>query len=529
MKRLSLSIENICRDFFTASAEKFPIVSASDEFYYFPQVTSQQKDWSRWDDFSKDAVSSFAERLTGYERDLAAIQCCHEEAFQQNVEARMDFSFLKRAITTLREQLVEVRTWEKQPTFYLTIACLGLAEALESGDFSAAAARAGTLPAFIDNACKSLENMPELFRDLGLTMLNGTRQYFLSLTKRLPSLKKALQQLQVLEGFLHSAETQPDFRMPQNLVEKIFRKHLNCGLDIPSIASVLDAEIDDMQAFLEKQATAIERGASWENMIEKIPMPEVPDAGLVAMYHDQVQELKDHCMSVGFLSQRDVIGCPVRVLPVPSFLSATRTASSYSIPPDYPPTGGVFYVINADNPEEASKAYQREFRILTAHETYPGHHFLDATRLSLGRPIRRYIERPIFYEGWACFAETLMQVTGYFSTPYDQMLLARRRLWRAMRGKVDLGLQTGTLNFSKAAEYLMKTGINPADAASVVRKYPLNPGYQLCYTLGLRQFLKLFQLFGENDLNGFVRRAVSQGEIDFENLQRILALKSQAS
>jgi hypothetical protein len=73
----------------------------------------------------------------------------------------------------------------------------------------------------------------------------------------------------------------------------------------------------------------------------------------------------------------------------------------------------------------------------------------------------------------------------------------------------------------------MKTGINQADAASVVRKYPLNPGYQLCYTLGLKRFLTLFQVFGENDINGFVKHAVSQGEIDFENLERILSLKNQ--
>jgi len=55
---------------------------------------------------------------------------------------------LTRAVTTLREQLTEVRTWEKQPTFYLTIACMGIAEALESEDPSAGAARVETLPAF---------------------------------------------------------------------------------------------------------------------------------------------------------------------------------------------------------------------------------------------------------------------------------------------------------------------------------------------------------------------------------------------
>ena len=527
MIRPSPSIEDICRDFFAASADRFPIASASDEFYYFPQVKPRQRDWSCWDDFSESAVSSFAQKLAGYEKDLDAIACCHQGTFEQGLDAQTDFLFLKRTITTLREQLIDVRTWERQPTFYLTIACLGIAEALESDDPSAGAARAETLPVFIDTARASLKHMPELFRDLGLAMLSGTKKYFLSLRKRLPALKTTLQRLDLFEGFLQRAETLPDFRMPQTLVEKIFRNHLNCGLDIPSIQSVLDTEIHDMQAFLRKQSRVLAGNESWENVIDKIPMPKVPAGGLVDLYHHQVQALAAHCMSAGLLSHREATRCPVRVVPVPSFLSATRTASSYSVKPDYPSSGGIFYVINAKDPDEARKAYQREYRILSAHETYPGHHFLDSARLSLDRPIRRCIERPIFYEGWACFAETLMQWTGYFNRATDQMLLARRRLWRAMRGKVDIGLQTGALNFSTAAEYLMKTGINRADAAAVVRKYPLNPGYQLCYTLGLKQFLDLFQMFGENDTNGFVRRAVSQGEIDFENLQRILALENQ--
>jgi uncharacterized protein (DUF885 family) len=284
-----------------------------------------------------------------------------------------------------------------------------------------------------------------------------------------------------------------------------------------------------MQVRLQRYAAGIKRDTSWEDVIHEIPSPTVPEEGLVALYRDQVMRLAEHCLACGFLSERDITSSPVQVLPVPSFMSATRTASSYSVQPDYPSSGGIFYVINADNPKEVHKPYQREFRILSAHETYPGHHFLDSVRLNLSRPLRRCIEKPIFYEGWACFAEKLMQITGYFDNTYDHMLLARRRLWRAMRGKIDLGLQTGTLSFPDAVEYLMKTGINQKDAAAVVRKYPLNPGYQLCYTLGFKRFSTLFQKFGGHEVKSFVKHAVSQGEIGLEDLERILILKLQAS
>jgi hypothetical protein len=522
----SSSMDDICQEFFAASAEQFPIASASDEFFYFPQVKPQKRDWSRWDAFSESAVNSFARKLLEYETVLDRIKIRQANMAQQDLEKQVDLSFLKQTITTLREQLTEVRTWEKQPTFHLTIACLGVAEALESDDPLAATARMETLPSFIDTARNSLKQMPTLFRDLGLTMLASTKRYLISLIPRLPGAKAALPSIDALESFLKKAKTQPDFRMPDSLVRKIIRHHLGCRLDIPAIQSVLDSEIHDMQALLKKHATAIADDITWERVIDKIPLPTVPSGGLVALYDDQVMQLAKHCLSCGFLSENALSDYPVHVRPVPPFLSTIRTASSYSVQPDQPPTGGIFYVINADKLEEARKTYQKEFRILSAHETYPGHHFLDSNRLHLSQTIRRCIEKPIFYEGWACFAEKLMQLTGYLDNEHDNMLLARRRLWRAMRGKVDLGLQTGSLDFPGAIEYLMKTGINEGDAAAVVRKYPLNPGYQLCYTLGFKRFSTLYKTYGQGNLVDFVRHTVSHGEIDFEDLERILAIKS---
>ncbi len=166
--------------------------------------------------------------------------------------------------------------------------------------------------------------------------------------------------------------------------------------------------------------------------------------------------------------------------------------------------------------------YHREYRMTCAHETYPGHHLLDASRLSLAQPLRRAIEQPIFHEGWACFAEELMRLTGYFSRPGDQLLLARRRLSHAIRGKVDIGLQTGTMNIPTAANYLKEMGISRERAMSSARKYPLNPGYQLCYTLGLHRFLDLFHRYGGDNLPNFARTVLAQGEIHFTYLEKIL-------
>ena len=183
----------------------------------------------------------------------------------------------------------------------------------------------------------------------------------------------------------------------------------------------------------------------------------------------------------------------------------------------------MFYVINAGRAGESAKGYQREYQILASHESYPGHHLLDAHRWSLKSRVRRAVEQPVFYEGWACFAEEMMRETGYFKSVGDHLLMARRRLWRAMRGKVDLGLQTGRMPFPEAVRLLAETGMPTEDAMSAARKYTLNPGYQLCYTAGIRRFLDLYKTYGQNDLPRFTRTVLGQGEIDFADLEQVLA------
>jgi uncharacterized protein (DUF885 family) len=117
-----------------------------------------------------------------------------------------------------------------------------------------------------------------------------------------------------------------------------------------------------------------------------------------------------------------------------------------------------------------------------------------------------------------------MRQTGYFNSPGERLLVARRRLWRAIRGKVDIGLQTGAMDLKMAAGYLGKTGVVVKDAISVVRKYPLNPGYQLCYTIGLHRFLDLYQRHGQQNLKNFVAAVLCRGEIDFKDLEYALRL-----
>jgi uncharacterized protein (DUF885 family) len=218
-----------------------------------------------------------------------------------------------------------------------------------------------------------------------------------------------------------------------------------------------------------------------------------PDAGevdILALYRGEVARLWEFWQQSGALPP---LKGRVVVAQTPVYLKSLRSSASYAAP--WGPPGerpGYFYV----TPEiEAAGHHFRHYRFLSAHETVPGHHLLDAARLSLGAPVARQYESPLFYEGWACYAETLLMSEGYLTSQADYLVYWQRRLWRALRGLADLELQRGRWNLDQGLDCLHRAGYPEATARLQVLHLTLNPGYQLCYTLGLKEMLRLRDLF----------------------------------
>ena len=138
--------------------------------------------------------------------------------------------------------------------------------------------------------------------------------------------------------------------------------------------------------------------------------------------------------------------------------------------------------------------------------------------------IRRHIEFPIFYEGWACISEELLFDTGFFHNSFDRMLSAKRRLWRAVRGKMDLEIHTREKSLKQAAAFLSDYGIADTKASELVKKYILKPGYQLSYAIGRYYFRNIYESFvrqGGRPEN-FSCRVLSCGEVGFKQLTQFL-------
>jgi uncharacterized protein (DUF885 family) len=483
---------------------------ASDEFHFFPQACSDQPDWSLWDDFSTESVAEFKSCSDRWQKKLA-----HFHQSVPDPAAKIDAELLQRVLQTLLEQLTLFSPQRTQPTFYLTIIGIGLSEALDHGR-QAWFDRLKGLPGFINQARRNLQTVPQQFVRMGLDVLPKQIAWLNSLAPPRNLLQPVLGALSEFETYLEAIPVNEAYLPEVDLYERIAYAHMRCELTPDAIAGAIEQELNETLEILTKQAERLAPGQPWQKIVENLPRPELPSGGVPEVFRQTIDQLAQHSVAQGLLSSEESAAWPVKVEIIPDYMRPVRSNAAFSAPPGHPPRGGIFYIQNA----EGAAALPADYRLLTAHETYPGHHLLDSRRWQLNRMARRHIEFPIFYEGWASFAEELLFDSGYFESQIDRMLLAKRRFWRAMRGRVDLEIHTRRRTLEQAAALLSEFGLAPGQTRAMVNRYILKPGYQLAYTIGRRRFRQLYDQFRKTGQGSraFARKVLAQGEIAFDTL-----------
>jgi uncharacterized protein (DUF885 family) len=286
----------------------------------------------------------------------------------------------------------------------------------------------------------------------------------------------------------------------------------------------LQDELQTMKEVLLQETARQAPGLTWLEAKRLIPFVDVEGQGLLDLYGRELERMELHCRQHGLVPDKRMKSAVLEVSAVPESLAAIRASDSYASTPGHPPSGGVFFVLEHGLNCGGQFGRSLEYRMTAAHEAWPGYHLLDSCRWALDRPLRRPLESPLFYEGWACLAEELMARTGYFNGPWDRFLLAKRRVERAARGLIDLGLQGGRMTIDQAVELLVGVGYRREVASSVIPKYLLRPGYQVCYSFGLMQALNLLDKYGNNAVGTFSRTLLTQGEIGFDRLEKTLVV-----
>ena len=217
----------------------------------------------------------------------------------------------------------------------------------------------------------------------------------------------------------------------------------------------------------------------------------------------------------------------------------TALGAFYQAPSeDFSRPGGVWYAI-PDDPhvplyEEVSVAY---------HEGFPGHHLQIGTQMLTGDRLSRLHRTVVWYsgsgEGWALYAERLMEELGYFERPEYVLGMVVSHLLRACRVVIDIGCHVGypipdtapiaggeKWNFDLGVKVLEELAFQANDyAVSEVTRYLGWPGQAISYKLGERVILDLRESekrrLGEQfSLRNFHDRVLEIGPVGLDLLTR---------
>ena len=220
---------------------------------------------------------------------------------------------------------------------------------------------------------------------------------------------------------------------------------------------------------------------------------------------------------------------------------------AYYLPPseDHSRPGGIWYSVGDQTTfplyQEVSTAY---------HEGFPGHHLqfvvVMSRRDELSRAHRQLLWHSGYGEGWALYAERLMDELGFFEQPEHRFGMLASHLFRAARVVVDLGLHLGfpipvsarsdgreRWDFDGAVEFMQRIGMQTeATARSEVLRYLGWPGQAISYKIGEREILAIRDEVRRRegaafDLASFHRRVLGGGSLRLAMLRDRLLVSDQ--
>lgn len=214
---------------------------------------------------------------------------------------------------------------------------------------------------------------------------------------------------------------------------------------------------------------------------------------------------------------------------------------AWYVPPaeDFSRPGSIWY---APGEREALPYWQE---VSTAyHEGFPGHHLQVGTVVLERDNLSRFQRSVVWYsgagEGWALYAERLMDELGFFEQPEYRLGLLASQLFRSTRVVVDIGchleltipehapLHAGeTWAYETAVDYIQHIGLQPADVSiSEVLRYLGWPGQAITYSVGEREILAMRDRAQDGSgfvLKDFHRRMLAAGPIRLDQLAEEMA------
>jgi len=534
-------LQTLASDYFRRLSRRFPVMCAGDEFHAFPRALAANEFLDRMERLSPEEIEESIAVLKEFQRQLAG-PLDPEEGFEESLDRRL----LSAGIAGILLELESSESWRHDPSLYLKIAFVGLDHALNkpfddcSQVIQRTLARLDKIPSLLRRGAGNLRLVPRTHHRAALLMVEDCREYlgeigriswFESSAKYSKALQEVHSSLEDFENALTGMIPCDDGDIPAPKLETVLARRFLWNRSLEEAREIGEIEWEESLRELERLRREIDPGQSWQEIYHSYLPPEVRSAEVFTLYEREMGRLFSFFTRHGL---GESLSDPLPLIrETPRYLRSVRGSASFAAALGADPREkDVFYLTtrplalqSAESRERLAGRLHREYAFLTAHETVPGHFLLDSARRKIPNPIRSQMESPLFYEGWATYAESLLRDYGYEQSPMDCLVHARRRLWRAARCRIDVGLAAGSLGKGEAVELLVRTGFSPEDAARQVRRFQLSPGYQLCYTLGCYEILRLRSTHGNRmGLNRFHREILEGGQLPFQFIDQRLKM-----
>ncbi|MGD8923351.1 MAG: DUF885 family protein [Syntrophobacterales bacterium] len=524
-------ISRIAQEYFSLLARAFPVMCASDEFHFLPRVQEAAQWFDQIDQLSQEAIAA----AVGSVRDLQTR--LKKQSGEKDFEEEIDRQLLLHNMDGLLIELEEIQSWRHNPLIYLKIGCIGVDHALNKPADNAkeclgrTGERLAGLKGLLAQAGENLKNIPGPYHRAGLAMAEDAREYLEEILRYadregfrkqlgLPC-REAQEALAVLTERLRQIGPAATETVKPVAVAELVQRHFGCTRPLDEIYAIAEDEWQDSQKEMERLRQTINPKLEWQQLYESYQPGRGEELDLFQLYGAEITSLRDLCRGLHLLD--DHKDQEVTLSETPTYLRSVRSAASYSTPlTTEPREQACFYITSTISPSNTQvdnlrrQRLHREYRFLSAHETYPGHHLLDSIRRHLDNPVRRQVESPLFYEGWAYYAESILGESGHVQDSLELLVDCKRRLWRAARCLIDAGLALHRFTTEAAASLLVSVNFARDEAVAQVERFQLNPGYQLCYSLGKYEILNLRQRFKPKfGWQRFHRLLLEGGEIPF--------------
>lgn len=359
-------------------------------------------------------------------------------------------------------------------------------------------------PGFLGDARATIESPAGIFVDAALASLGGggeliarAAQHFGAATPDLaePLTAAAHDALEALTTFgraLTSEIAPSDDPLAHAVGEVQFERHLHHEHALrggaPELWRYGARLMEETEAEVQRAAALIDDSRPWQAVVEHL-RGEAPQGDVMDAFRAELARAEEFVSRHGLVPP---VGSPLALERTPHYLASLVPFAAYLRASAE--TGGTarFLVTMPDDALGLAPVSQYELPTLVAHEAIPGHHQQISTALGLGSLVRQRVSTPIMTEGWALYAETLMNEYGYFDSPETRLFHLLDLHWRAARIVIDVGLHTRGMTPLEAIEMLLQAmPMERRNAEAEVRRYCTMPTYQLAYAIGRRDILAL--------------------------------------